>query len=581
MMIAMKMRPCLTILLLAAACLSFSCSKKEREVTLGELTGYATHPFASIKAFDVSGSQGRWVEGVVDDEARTVDFRFHSLTNFSDVLIKAVMEENWASMVWPDTLVFRADLSKVYKITVNDGVDNVNYSLAGREYPLMEDITLTLSTGETVSCTWDGQKASAKAATSYGWSALQGVHVGITLSGDASLVSPSSASLASVDFSTGNTLSIVCQDNVTGRQRTYVVSAMPADVATLTSDWADVTHTAPWNTAVLSDCARIYKTGSLYGYAGNVGYLYTLPAGKVQMKVLDKWKHMGGNTSSNISAVVRAHRDWSLFIPAQGPQRWKLASDKAATYYSPLAYGADGSGVVGALRAEGFGGSRSNGMYAPAIAMKDGKASIRSAATKEDGNLYSYTGVAGYGEALWNVDCAFGGMFQILKDGEPLVGSDSDEGYDEYNASHRHFTTLYQNLDYTWGYKPVGDWDRLRTGRVLIGCTAEGGLVVLAVEKFVNTHNQGQGSDAGLDGVGDTDRRGLNFFEAGKLMASLGCSDAMVVEDLNWTFCILQDGTDRGLDWFKTNSRYDFQTEGSPRKDETSELTNLAILCIK
>ena len=64
-------------------------------------------------------------------------------------------------------------------------------------------------------------------------------------------------------------------------------------------------------------------------------------------------------------------------------------------------------------------------------------------------------------------------------------------------------------------------------------------------------------------------------------MSDLGCSDAMIVEDLNWTFAVFQDGSSRGLDVFKTNSRYDFQTEGSPMKAESTEVTNLAIVCFK
>ncbi|MBQ7517122.1 MAG: hypothetical protein IJU13_01685 [Bacteroidales bacterium] len=561
-----------------ALLLLFSCGKQGPDARLGELTGYATHPFASIKAFDVSGAQGRWVDGIVDDEARTVDFRFHSLANFKNVLIKVVMEENWASMVYPDTLVFRADISSTYKITINDGVDNINYSLTGREYPLIDGINITFANGETVPCSIDGLNAFAR-PSSYLWSTLKNVRVDVTLAEDATMVS-SSSPLTSVDFSKGANLSIVCKDNINGKQRTYTVSSLPTDVATLTEEWTDLTHQDPWTTVSLSDGARIYKNTKLYGYNGNVGYLYTLPAGHIKMKVLDKWANMGGN--SNISTAVRDNRDYSLFIAAQGPQVWRLSQSGANTYYSPLAYGADGSGNIRALRAEGFGGTRDNQMFAPAIALQDGKVSIRPAATKADNQLYHYSGFTGQSETLWTgVTAAFGGMFQLVKDGTMLVASEGDSYYQEYNEFCRRYTTMYQNLNAAWSYKPITDWDKLRTGRVIIGCTTKGDLIVLAVEKFVNTHNQGQDADAGLNGDTDMDRRGLNFYEACKVMSDLGCSDAMIVEDLNWTFAVFQDGGSRGLDVFKTNSRFDFQTEGSPMKAESAEVTNLAIVCFK
>lgn len=569
-----KLIPCVFLAFL----LLLSCGKERPEVHLSELTGYASHPFASIKAFDVSGSEGRWVEGVVDDEKRTVDFRFHSMADFRNVLVKVVMEENWASMVYPDTLVFRANLSSPYKITINDGVDNINYSLSGREYPLIEDIQLTFSTGETVACTLDGLKGFARSESPL-WSALRNVRVTVNVSEEASMVT-SPSSLASVDFSTGSKLSIVCKDNVNGKQRTYVVSSLPADVATLSDDWTDVTRATEWSSVAFSDASRLYKTSKLFGYTGNVGYLYTLPAGKVQMKVMDKWTNLSG--SSKMSKTVRDNRGWCAFVPAQGPQKWKLSATGSATYYSPLAYGPDGSGVVRALRQEGFGGTRDNQMYAPALALKDGKVSIRPAATKADNNLYSYTGFSGAGEALWSgVECAFGGMFQIVKDGSPLVATESDSDYADYNEFCRRYKTMYQNLDYHWAYSPVTDWDKLRTGRVYIGCTAQGDLLILAVEKFVNSHNQGQATDAGLDGVDDTDRRGLNFYEAGKVLCDLGCSDAMLIEDLNWCYVLLQDNGDRGKDLFMTNNRFDFQKEGYPMQAEGNEVDNLAIVCFK
>ena len=554
------------------------CERKQLNLQLGDVPAYAVHPFSSIRALDTDGSQERWVEGVVDDDARTVEFYMSMLEDYNDVSIEVELDKYWSSMVWPETLTFNADLTSAYRITVNDGVDNIHYQLSCRENPLIAGIRLTLASGEILNCAFEGRKAVGRSALSYAWSALQGVRIEVELAGEASLVTPS-ASLEDVDFSTGETFSLVCRDESTSTLRTYVISAFPADVATLSPDWTDVTHTSPWNTAVLSDYARIYQTTELYGYEGNVGYLYTLPAGNVQMKVLEKWAHLGGQ--SNISSVVRSEREWTLFLPSQGPKVWKLSPSGEEVYYSPLAYGPDGSQTTRPLREEGFGGKRESGMYAPAIGIRDGRVGIRPAATKADGKLYAYSDAKGEGEALWDAECAFGGLFQLVRNGQSLITSDTDRSYEEYNEQCRRYTTMYQNLDYTWAYGPVTRWDQLRTGRFLIGCTADGGLMVLGIEKFVNTHNQGQDTDSGKNGNTDADRRGLNFYEAGSLMRDLGCSDVMTLEDLNWCFGILQDGTDRGLDFFKTNRRYNFQSPGCPQREENNELSNLAIVCFK
>ena len=60
---------------------------------------------------------------------------------------------------------------------------------------------------------------------------------------------------------------------------------------------------------------------------------------------------------------------------------------------------------------------------------------------------------------------------------------------------------------------PIISHDMLRTGRIAVGCTAKGDLVILAVEKFVNTHNQGQNVDSGHNG-GSGDNTLFEMFKA-------------------------------------------------------------------
>lgn len=113
--------------------------------------------------------------------------------------------------------------------------------------------------------------------------------------------------------------------------------------------------------------------------------------------------------------------------------------------------------------------------------------------------------------------------------------------------------------------------------------TADGALVVLVSEKYVNTHNQGQHTDNGKNGDGG-DNKGLTLYELASVMTGLGCSDAMTVEDYNWSHIVLQDGTDRGKDLFWTNNRWYITNTNANYgniKPESSENVNLVVACFK
>lgn len=135
-----------------------------------------------------------------------------------------------------------------------------------------------------------------------------------------------------------------------------------------------------------------------------------------------------------------------------------------------------------------------------------------------------------------------------------------------------------------WGKSvPVTEYDMLHTGRIGVGCTADGALVVLVSEKYVNTHNQGQHTDNGKNGDGG-DNKGLTLYELASVMTGLGCSDAMTVEDYNWSHIVLQDGTDRGKDLFWTNNRWYITSTNANYgniKPESSENVNLVVACFK
>lgn len=116
-----------------------------------------------------------------------------------------------------------------------------------------------------------------------------------------------------------------------------------------------------------------------------------------------------------------------------------------------------------------------------------------------------------------------------------------------------------------------------------MGCTAKGDLVILSVEKFVNTHNQGQNVDLGHNG-GSGDTRGVTLYELANAMSAMGCDAAMTVEDYNWSYLLLQDGSERGKDVFWTNNRWVIDTNNATfgnMKAESAENGNLIVVSFK
>lgn len=346
--------------------------------------------------------------------------------------------------------------------------------------------------------------------------------------------------------------------------------------------WTDITATyGSENNVNFGANIKMYKNTSLYGRSGNVGYLFKVPAGQLDMKVAEKWNVLGDN-QRKISQTVQALNDYTIFIPVQGPQVWDITGGSTWKYYSPLAYGPNKSGQTVVLRgSDGFDG-HTNVAYAPCLGVKNGKAVIKPA-SNHDGKVYSYTDIKPSGEALWDVEACISGMFQLVKDGKVLMASSDDASLKAYNNAWLKFPNMTQNLSYTWNAQNMVQYEKLRNGRVIVGCTAEGDLLILVVEKFVNTHNQGQNctgftpNDNGHNG-NNNDNRGLDFYESAKVMKDLGCSDAMTMEDLNWSFVVLQDGSERGKDLFWNNQRWN--TNGT-MKAAANELENLVTLCIK
>lgn len=346
------------------------------------------------------------------------------------------------------------------------------------------------------------------------------------------------------------------------------------------SGWSDITASYAAENNVALGNIKMYKNTKLEGRVGNVGYVFKVPAGQLDATVVSKYNSkldgVYDNDKKAITNTMKVYDGYTIYIPFQGPGVWNIDGDGELDYYSPLIYGPDASGVIKVLRGNvGFKGSAK--AYSPALGIKAGKAYIEPASTYDQGKVYMYSDITPSGEAEWNVDACISGMFQIVKDGRSLIAGSDDASLNAYNQAWRKYPGMTQKLNHTKTAQPMLQYDKLRNGRVVIGCTAQGDLIILVVEKFVDTFNCGQGTDAGQNGA-DTDSRGLTMYETAKVMTELGCSDAMTIDDLPWSFVVLRDGSERGKDLFWNYQRCN--ADGS-LKTIDSEWANLWTLCIK
>ena len=568
-----KLLPILFIMLLA------SCQEK-MIFKISEDPGYAATPILSVKALDGD----RWIEGEIDELTGVIDFEFRVLNDLSSVPMKVTLNGKWPRMVSPEATDFLADLQTSFKISVNDGVDAISYEVNASKFAFVNSVRL-LKGDEAIECKVNHLSASGKFETFFLYSDLADVKVEVDLAEGASL-DQDSQTLTSVDFTTaGKPLVLKIKDKNTLHIKYLEISAAPADVVTLDETWSDITasYKLENNLSTLSPSIRIYRNNSVNNSDGNIGYLMTIPAGKVGMKVLEK-SHFASKEDSKISDVVRNNRDYSLFFYLNGPGVWHIDGSTTSsdlTYYSPLAYNA---GQV--LRQEGWAGKAENIMYAPALAVMDGKAYINPAKT-QNGKLYSYTSASGEGEQDWSsVDCAIGGYFMIVNGGDNLVTGRGDilkqysqmwRTFPGFDAAGNCLLTNFASPSWS-NAVPILDHDALRIGRHAVGVTSRGDLVLFTVEKYLNTHNQGQGKYDKMNG-GSSDPYGLTLSELSYIMSDMGCSEVMTLEDYNWCSFVLQDGGDRGHDLFMVNRRYTFST--GAMRPEGDELENLAIACIK
>ena len=105
---------------------------------------------------------------------------------------------------------------------------------------------------------------------------------------------------------------VVLNGKAVGKSKSYYVYVNPSDVVNLGSSWTEVTKTWQNRYNIQFGNMRMYTCSNIAGFSGNIGYLFTIPAERVQMKVMEK--NDLGVDLVKMSPAVRNNRDWTLFL---------------------------------------------------------------------------------------------------------------------------------------------------------------------------------------------------------------------------------------------------------------------------
>ena len=195
-------------------CISTGCAEKEYRFRLSEDPGYVSNPVLSVRALDGN----RWVEGTLDPETRTVNFKFRLVSSLENVVLDVVLNDEWARMASPLTTKFEANLKNGFRFTVNDGVDDQAYTVNASIFQHITKVKATYA-GETIDLSLQDDSFAGSFPNAFLQSDLTDVDVNLELDEDAELVSDPSI-LQNVNFSSGDGLKIVVNDKAVDKQKT-------------------------------------------------------------------------------------------------------------------------------------------------------------------------------------------------------------------------------------------------------------------------------------------------------------------------------------------------------------------------
>ncbi|MDD3908468.1 MAG: hypothetical protein PHN86_00740 [Proteiniphilum sp.] len=551
-----------------------SCKDDEVKVSLSEDPGYVVNPLISIQAEDGSGN---WIDGVIDQNERTINFDFRILEDQSVVNVKLELDEEWARPVDPNKTNAVLDLSSgITRIRVNDGADDVEYTIFGNHVQLLQRVDAVCNTEHV---TGDFVNGAAYLRFKQN-SDFSRVILTPILSDKVEIVSTTPA--GSIDengnliVNLANNLTITVKDNFTNMTKDYLVSAVNG-IINVGDNWRNVTADLKNQHAgiVIPDFMQIYENTNLHGRSGNKGWLITIPAGKINMKVswdmnVDKGGWDMPSTAHRTTSIMEANTDYSLFIPGLSGQLWSPTFYCLALNDNQL------------LSAPHIG-------YNPATAIKhcpgtlgittDGKAEI-SHAEVFDNVLYKFSNGGTNKQVAngtpWTPVTAVSGYSYPLQGGSVMIGAENKTSYQTFATNEgRH--TPRRNADLSGHINGSNPWisdrsvsvaDGVPMSRRAVGVTPDGDLVIFVSNRFSNTYNMVKNNKVNWNTPSD----GSSLREVGVALQEVGCTDAIVFGESYFAPVVIRD-SERGVPFGKTAGRYDWELTGNLKNPDQEGTT--------
>ena len=150
--------------------------------------GYVNDPVVGIRALDGD----RWIDGDINQEERTIEFQFHTAASLDNVVCDVKLNKDWARMVSPTQTRIAANLRMDYKITVNDGVDDIAYTISASMYDQVKEVKAKLG-DETIDLSLVDNTYSGSFSTAFLASEVKGVDIDLVLNKDVELVTDPNA----------------------------------------------------------------------------------------------------------------------------------------------------------------------------------------------------------------------------------------------------------------------------------------------------------------------------------------------------------------------------------------------------
>ncbi|MDD2512527.1 MAG: hypothetical protein PHS71_04655 [Proteiniphilum sp.] len=551
-----------------------SCKDDEVKVSLSDDPGYVVNPLVAIQAEDGSGN---WIDGIIDQENRTIQFNFRILEDQSEVQVKLGLDEEWARPIDPNKTNALLDLSSgISRIKVNDGADDVEYTIFSNHVELLQRVDAICHTEQVTSDFVNGAAYLRFKQNSD----FSSVILTPVLSDQVEIVSttPSGSKDESGNLIVDLTapLTITVKDNITDMTKEYQLSAVNGMI-NVGDNWKNVTAALKSQHAgmVIPDFMQIYENNNLHGRSGNKGWLITIPAGKIDMKVswdmsVDKggWDMPGA--AHRTTAVMNANTDYALFMPGLSGQLW------SPTFYC-LAWN-----DTQLLSAPHIG-------YNPATAIKhcpgtlgittDGKAEI-SHAEVFDNVLYKFSNGGADKQMAdgtpWIPQTAISGYSYPLQGGAVMIGAENKTSYQTFATNEgRH--TPRRNADLSGHINGSNPWisdrsvsvvDGVPMSRRAVGVTPDGDLVIFVSNRFSNTYNMVKNNKVNWNTPSD----GSSLREVAVALQEVGCTDAIVFGESYFAPVVIRD-SERGVPFGKTAGRYDWELTGNVKNPDQEGTT--------